>query len=102
MDKKLKESIYGCVGKGWRGILDKLIDDLEKMGWNGEVLQVKEKFGGLRFYISYGTKEIQDRIYKAEEESFKTCENCGKPGKLTGTYWIKTLCKECDELHNNH
>ena len=43
-------------------------------------VQVKEKFGGLRFYIDNGSEAIQDLIEAAETESLCTCEDCGLPG----------------------
>ena len=62
-----------------------------------EVLQVKEKFGGLRFYVNCRKEEaVRQRIGTAAQESFHTCEICGQPGKLREDSWIKTLC----DLHN--
>lgn len=57
--------------------------------------QVKEKYGGLRFYMTSGTDEIFDLIKKAEELSYKTCENCGEPGYQRSGGWIYTLCDTC-------
>jgi len=34
-------------------------------------------------------------IDKYEALSCKTCEVCGKEGKLTGKRWVRTLCDEC-------
>jgi len=61
-----------------------------------QVIQIKEKFGGLRFYVSHGNEEIHTIIQDAEELSFKICEICGEPGTLRGG-WLKTLC---DKHHN--
>lgn len=83
------------VGKGWRPLVLRLIEDLFEMGWDGHLCQVKEKFGGLRFYIGAGSDGINDRIQEAEAESIRTCEGCGQPGKLRGEGWIKCLCDEC-------
>lgn len=91
------ESVKSCVGKGWGKLLEDLVSDLEKLGWDGNVYQVKEKFGGLRFYIEAGTDEIYSRIGKAEEESYTICEFCGKPGKVRKRAWIKTLCSKCNK-----
>lgn len=91
---KDKAVILTCVGGGWCDIVNRLIDDLLAIGWDGQIYQVKEKFGGLRFYIGEGTKEIFDRIDQAEEESERTCEQCGKPGVLREGGWLKTLCDE--------
>jgi len=81
-----------CVGEGWRPMVLKLYDDLVELGWNRQLYQVKEKWGGLRFYIGAATGAAHDRIEQAEEESYKTCEECGAPGRVRSTGWVKTLC----------
>ena len=58
------------------------------------VVQVKEKFGTLRFYIQAGTDEHYNYISFAEAMSGVTCETCGKPGKRLGRGWIYTACEE--------
>ena len=82
------------VGEGWHPLITALIEDLLKLGWDGDLQQVKSKFGGLRFYIGSGNDAIHDRIEQAESESIKTCEYCGKPGKRQGHGWIRTVCDE--------
>ena len=59
-------------------------------------LQVKEKFGGLRFYVNCRKEEaIRQRTGIAAQESFRTCEICGQPGTLReARRCIKTLCDE--------
>jgi hypothetical protein len=95
---KVGDWVYRCVGPGWHDILGRLVRDLLTMGWSGEVSQVKEKFGGLRFYCeSDGEPGIYKRIDQAEDESFRTCEECGKDGKPREGSWIKTLCDKCAE-----
>lgn len=59
-----------------------------------EVLQVKEKFGGLRVHVKDGNDAIRRRIEAAIQESFHTCEVCGQSGKLREDGLIKTLCDE--------
>ena len=86
------------VGPGWHDILKRLINDLLELGWDGHVLQVKEKFGALTFYIGAvdmgaNSKAIFARIESAENESLRTCEKCGEPGELReDRSWLKTLC----------
>lgn len=88
---------------GWYDLIYSLCKDIRKILQKSpelkkkfSVFQVKEKFGGLRFYIGLGNEEIFDRIHKAEEESYHICEKCGKPGKLrTDLIWYKTLCEDC-------
>ena len=87
-----REDVLAGVGKGWGKLVGELIDDLFKLGWDGELHQIKEKFGGLRFYIGGGTDEVWDRIHEAEEASLRVCEDCGAPGSTTNHGWIRTLC----------
>jgi len=62
-----------------------------------QVLQVKEKFGGLRFYTNVSNDYINGVIAMAEMQAHRTCEYCGKPGKSTRGGWIKTLCDDCNK-----
>lgn len=56
-------------------------------------VQIKEKFGGLRFYMNHETPKISGAIALAEELSNNTCEVCGVFGghKNVGG-WLATLC----------
>ena len=54
-----------------------------------EVLQGKEKFGGLRIHVTYANDAIRQRVEAAKQESFGTCEVCGQTGKLREGDWIK-------------
>jgi hypothetical protein len=92
------EDVYGCVGPGWRGILERLLPRLLELGWDGSVHQCKEKFGGLRLYIGSAPREVHDAIDVAERESLHTCEDCGAPGKPQHHGWIRTLCPPCAEI----
>lgn len=56
------------------------------------VLQVKSKFGGLRFHARGGTDVHGAYILMAEVLSTRTCEVCGAPGQRRATDWIRTLC----------
>ena len=55
-------------------------------------VQVKEKFGGLRFYVNHAIDKHYDYITFAESMSYRTCEECGNPGKTYTNGWHKTLC----------
>ena len=91
----IKDYRYFGVGEGWYRIVKELIEDLIKLGWDKQVCQVKEKFGGLRFYINDGTKEIHNRITEAENKSYEVCEKCGNTGKLRNDIgWYLTLCED--------
>jgi hypothetical protein len=82
------------VRPGWHPLITTLVEDLEKLGWDGQVCQVKEKFGGLRFYIGAESDEIHLRINEAEKQSYKICEMCGKPGSIVKMGWLTTRCPE--------
>jgi len=58
------------------------------------VIQVKEKYGTLRFYYNGGNNMIEGMVWMAESMSGVTCEECGNPGKSHGNGWITTLCDE--------
>jgi len=55
-------------------------------------VQVKEKFGGLRFYVQAATDKHHQYINFAESMSYRTCEECGAPGKTYTDGWHMTLC----------
>lgn len=88
------EAVLNGVGEGWRPLVLKLIEDLFILGWNGNLQQIKEKFGGLRFYIGIASDEVHERIRLAEKESYQICDVCGKPGKPRTDGWVRTLCDE--------
>ena len=89
----IKNAGFFCVGNGWLGLVKTLIEDLIQLGWNKQICQVKEKFGGMRFYINEGSKEIFNKISEAETKSHETWEKCGEPGKAISGGWIVTLCE---------
>jgi hypothetical protein len=114
--KKLEEAypkilgdVYLGVGDGWYALLDRLCKslqwDTDKNGYPQVIAQqIKEKFGGLRFY--YTTEGdatprehgiVEGKISFAEKMSYGICEYCGKPGETRDGGWIKV---ECDECHN--
>ena len=79
--------------------------------------QVKEKFGGLRFYYRINIddadqaealyKKIHKLVEEAEAKSYETCEKCGKPGstehpKKDQFSWIEVLCDDCAEKEANN
>lgn len=92
-------------GAGWYPLIDELCGKIEKIleGETDEfrkgfqVLQVKEKFAGLRFYVTYGNDEIWDLIEEYERRSFEICENCGgTPAKVYEKHhWLRTRCDAC-------
>ena len=91
----IKNSGFFDVGVGWYPLIKNLITDLIELGWDKQTCQVKEKFGGLRFYINDGSDEIYERITLAESQSYEICEVCGEKGELRKNIgWYTTLCNE--------
>ena len=84
-------------GEGWRPIIAQLDRDIAAIESDYEVHQIKEKFGGLRFYYAGGTSNgarIDELIAQAERPAAQTCELCGAPGRARATGWIRTVCDE--------
>ena len=62
--------------------------------------QIKEKYGGLRFYYSGGDIYIDGLTSLAESLSYKICEDCGSTKDIGYTKgWIATMCQDCYEKH---
>lgn len=84
-------------GDGWLDLIDRLDRDLAEIDPDYRVAQVKEKFGGLRFYFDSDLEDrtaLTARIAEAEAESFRTCEITGNPGVLTandGWYAVRDM-----------
>lgn len=106
---KLYQNRYGHINdtcmawgftcnNGWFLILWELSEQLEEMGC--VATQVKEKFGGLRFYLSYCPPDVEQKVSRlladAEKRAIKTCETCGDPGEKRDSHWIRTLCDRCE------
>lgn len=90
---------------GWFNIIDALCSEIQAHIDNKNktdpipqtvAVQVKEKYGSLRFYVNTGDDTVYALIDFAETLSSSTCEVCGSPGKARGGGWIKTLC----DYHN--
>ena len=87
------------IDKGWFNLVDTLSKQIyDYANSHGleypKVAQVKEKFGGLRFYADYTNEYMNNLIDTAEKMSIHICEVCGKPGEQRDTSWIRTLCDE--------
>lgn len=95
-----------CIecGEGWDELIKPLIECVERHNENAleenkiEIVQIKEKFGGLRFY-THGKKldELENLLEAAENEAIHTCEICGSKTDIgqTADGWITTCCRKC-------
>ena len=121
-----------AVGNGWFSLLDNVCNNIQYHIDNPQyiqnkltgayekpseptcsqviALQVKEKFGGLRFYTSGGDEYTRALIDDAEALSYSICEECGRMDDDVGRNrkgWIQTTCREHarnpnDFTPNNH
>jgi hypothetical protein len=101
-DRPPTESLmcFGCeCGDGWFDLLDALCFRLTQLDSDKELraMQVKEKFGTLRFYTGPASDAAYELISFAEDMSARTCEACGNKGSTRGGGWVVTLCDACDE-----
>jgi hypothetical protein len=101
------DTMWSCRD-GWRTIIEDLTAEIAKITGGPEacqdfrVVQVKQKLGGLRFYTRDAPGDLRRAISlaidQAEELSFKTCERCGRPGRLVDSGGcLHTACHEHEE-----
>lgn len=84
---------------GWDQVIIDLDAELNELAPDYQLLQAKQKFGGLRYYISDTNEEAQKAIARASKRASHTCEDCGAEGaelRRLG-YWYTTLCIDCLE-----
>lgn len=81
----------------WGPVIDELSEEIEKIVMEDnltefKVDQVKEKFGGLRYYVSGANDRVYKAIAKAEKKIETMCVVCGEPGKLCTNGWWTVYC----------
>ena len=93
------------IDEGWYQLIHDLLEELIKTDWDKDIHLIKEKIGGLCFYIGGASENVHEIIRKYEHLSYKTCEVCGEKGELRkdcgwkGSRWYKTMCeKHYEEL----
>lgn len=95
-------------GYGWYGLIYPVINMIKEYNKNVpkndtiQITQIKEKWGGLRFYVSHAPEYIYNEIERIEEESYYICEETGSPINVGTTQggWIRTICKKQAEKEN--
>ena len=84
-DPKLKDNlmIFGFeCGRGWYPLIYELLDKLQNIVDSDDrfadvqVTQVKEKWGGLRVYLSFGSDEMFDLIDECKLSRSKLTRHC--------------------------
>lgn len=121
--------VWSDLPQGWTKLTHRLFADLDAIlddeaAKRFEVIQVKEKYAGLRVYWSLGEEEtlvldilgsgsrqrldkgpaeptalfnrIRTRVQQAAEEAGTICQRCGNgSASAGGSGWITTLCEAC-------
>ena len=91
------------VDEGWYQIVVDCSKAIDAIYPHYKILQIKQKFGGLRFYLDIhgdATNEQRNQVYEAirkyEKLAEQTCEATGLPGvPMKSPYgWVKTLNPE--------
>lgn len=106
---------YG-LPKGWISVMDKLcgciqsyIDNHVTYTKDGKYRpqqvtcsQMKEKFGGLRFYTNGHDQVVEGMISMAEHMCYNTCDECGSEEDLGVTSgWVSVKCRKCIISHGD-
>lgn len=91
-----REQALQSVGPGWAPLVNRVFDVIDEEKLAVLVVQVKEKFGGLRIYAEGPDYErLAPTIFRVEAESYGLCEQCGNPGLLHDVHgWYRTLCPD--------
>jgi len=102
-DRVAKDDPYWCfIPDGWRDLVVELDKELRTVVPDYTLDQCKEKFGGLRYYVSYSDKcadadvdKAEDIISKYETISAQTCDVCGNAGEIRSKNgWLAARCEE--------
>ena len=91
---------------GWKRVFGKqMCEEIRNVLIKGgylydyRVIEVKEKYGGLRWYDNGAPSsiynELQDIIDKYEKLSYRTCRCCGRPATKISLGWISPFCDKC-------
>ena len=103
--EEIRQQARYTIGPGWWHIIDRVLTDIAETEPDAAAIEpanveIKEKYGTLRIYILHDSfrdpAHIESLIDSAEEESSRTCEECGRPGTLHTIHgWDSTLCENC-------
>lgn len=105
-DERFLDTWLDWMPCGWRkGFALSLCENIRRILIKGNylydyrVIQIKEKYGSLRWYDSGAPDsiydELSDCIMSYESMSTNICIHCGKPAKNVMCGWITFLCDDC-------
>lgn len=73
---------------------DRILRDVPERIPQVIAVQVKEKFGTLRFYYNGGDRYTNGLVDMAEKMTAHTCEECGDKGTLYTEGWMVCRCQK--------
>ena len=91
---------FDC-GNGWYKLIREAGERLSAIPDCRPPVQIKEKFGTLRIYLTAYAPGTEDIVLDIETRSAITCERCGKPGEIRDIRWIRCYCDECYRLYKD-
>lgn len=98
------------IGPGWFELIDNLslrletvIKHIQTINSNSEIylVQCKEKFGSLRYYLKDNSVKTSQELYniinEAEDKSTELCYFCGRFNNIPSykNNWIVNMCRDC-------
>lgn len=100
-----------AMPEGWRirfgeEMVEEISQELKKYNFEDKyrIIQIKEKWGGLRWYDGGWPQgsQIGRIISKYESLSYKICIKCGDLAVYESQGWISPYCKNCIDEENEY
>ena len=95
-----KQTYLDWMPGGWRfAFSDLLVDEISralgKQAKHYRIMDIKEKFGGLRWYDENGNEETYRIVFRYEQLSKLVCIRCGAKATKISKGWISPYCDKC-------
>ena len=87
---------------GWLDLILEIDTHLAATNPDYRIVQIKEKFGGLRYYTDGVSEKGREYVRNMYERSLGICQNCGNTNNVAIRRhgWVATLCEQCDQADN--
>lgn len=101
MSPKIYKDWELVVPDGWKPLFKQFCKDIKKKAKklnvkNFTLLDVKEKYGGLRVIPSPYLTDFNELVNKLEQDTYNTCYICGKHASYYTKGYILPICHECE------
>ncbi|MGB8930255.1 MAG: hypothetical protein WCC48_03275 [Anaeromyxobacteraceae bacterium] len=79
---------------GWFPLVERLIVELTRLGWNRQLVQASSKIGRLRFCVGEESAAMRAAIRRAEMKSLRVCDERGATGgPKDGPHHLTRCCR---------